>query len=189
MDCPKLYRPSVGALKSFDTETVAQSDVTIILKRMEDKIDSISADVKKLKEIACQHTVALDSVLKTMNVKPRDLKLFPINSLSQLQEFEENCENYTHVEIVSYIKQKFGGIELYKMLQAIFADTLLAKINWDGKKGKEAIQNFKLFNYFIYEALKENHSSYPEFEKKMKKAFHKAKAASYRRKNNEKLKV
>ncbi|XP_067625430.1 uncharacterized protein [Eurosta solidaginis] len=74
---PDVEIKEVSSDNSFEYGQ-AENDIAAILKRLEDKIDTISADVKTLKEIACQHAVALAAITKTPKTEPEDLNVFPV---------------------------------------------------------------------------------------------------------------
>ncbi|XP_058975682.1 uncharacterized protein LOC131806907 [Musca domestica] len=149
-------------------------------KKLENKIDLLQTEVEALKKIMCKQTILLEQVVKHIRPTSKDLKIFPINSLEELNSAEQLVNNEPESEVISYMKLKFGKDKIEKALHAMIGDNILLRVNWDGAKNKTAINKYRLFNFFYFESLRDTYETYPEFEKSFKLAFRKCKATFYR---------
>ncbi|XP_017470377.1 PREDICTED: uncharacterized protein LOC108362055 isoform X2 [Rhagoletis zephyria] len=148
--------------------------VTEALKRLEEQN-------RYLLQLASKQSVLLEEVLKVLKPKKQDLGVFPLDSVEDLEAAETLILSKNEQEVITYLRSKFGRRPIFKFIDEIFGDELILKINWDGAKNKVAINSYKLFNTFFFDALKEENLSYEAYEANFKKAFHKRKAYFYRK--------
>lgn len=70
-------------------------------KKLENKIDLLQTEVEALKKIMCKQTILLEQVVKHIRPTSKDLKIFPINSLEELNSAEQLVNNEPESEVVS----------------------------------------------------------------------------------------
>ncbi|XP_054744215.1 uncharacterized protein LOC129248611 isoform X2 [Anastrepha obliqua] len=78
--------------------------------------------------------------------------LFPIATLEKVQEVEENLKDTDYAERVSghlSIIKKIKG-EVGTVLRCIFKDELIENFNFDGLKGRHALNNLRLVSNCLY---------------------------------------
>ncbi|XP_017481351.1 PREDICTED: uncharacterized protein LOC108370514 isoform X3 [Rhagoletis zephyria] len=117
-----------------------------------------------------------------------DYKIIPFESIEAIKDVEANLENYSKGEFLEYLKMHLGRDEIAKCIPILFTKKLLLDINWDGKKQKIALKQFKFFHTYVFEAIRKKDMSFPDFETEMRKGFKIAKNKIYKNaaKNKEK---
>ncbi|XP_037942948.1 uncharacterized protein LOC119675804 [Teleopsis dalmanni] len=156
-------------------------------KLLQNQLQEINISLQNLTNVVNKQNVMLQKLTnKIMNDDEKFIRIFPIQDLYTLQHIDEELAEDSQTNIISYIKQTIGHTELSKCVKLFFSERLLEDINWDGLKGKTPIKTIKLFNTFVFEAVKNHINCYTDFENAFRKGFRNCKLKMYKKKYREK---
>ncbi|KAI8124860.1 hypothetical protein CVS40_4869 [Lucilia cuprina] len=102
-----------------------------------------------------ENTVAIRNSLK--DKCPKHIKMFPITTLKDLKELEENISEENEKEYISSIRAITGNRGLKKGLSDIVSPKVLVDFNVDGSHNKERFLNYpRLVNVLFHGTFDEN---------------------------------
>ncbi|XP_037806700.1 uncharacterized protein LOC119600513 [Lucilia sericata] len=155
-------------ISKVNSSNDVQNDITQMLALLNRKMDLLTQNNEILKhqmrDIKNQNTLVLnvlsentDAIEKSLNKNPRFLKIFPISTIEQLNEIEENINEQNEKDYISSIRAIAGQRGLKKGLSDIMTPKLLVEFNVDGSHNKQRLLNYtKFVNVLFHGTYDEN---------------------------------
>ncbi|XP_046808828.1 uncharacterized protein LOC124420169 isoform X2 [Lucilia cuprina] len=142
-------------------DILTENDI-ILKKQMKENHDILTAQLTRIQNhndlflnTLCENTIAIKNTLKDKN--PKHTKMFPISTLKELKQLEENICDENEKEYISSVRAITGNRGLMKGLSDIISPKLLVDFNVDGSHNKERFLNFpRLVNVLFHGTYDEN---------------------------------
>ncbi|KNC25534.1 hypothetical protein FF38_12954 [Lucilia cuprina] len=163
----KTHRIKLNHLE-INSSNGVQNDITQMLALLNRKMDILTQNNEILKhqmrDIKNQNTLVLnvlsentDAIEKSLNKNPRFLKIFPISTIEQLNEIEDNINEQNEKDYIASIRAIAGQRGLKKGLSDIMTPKLLVEFNVDGSHNKQRLLNYtKFVNVLFHGTYDEN---------------------------------
>ncbi|XP_023297689.2 uncharacterized protein LOC111680286 isoform X2 [Lucilia cuprina] len=155
-------------ISKVNSSNGVQNDITQMLALLNRKMDILTQNNEILKhqmrDIKNQNTLVLnvlsentDAIEKSLNKNPRFLKIFPISTIEQLNEIEDNINEQNEKDYIASIRAIAGQRGLKKGLSDIMTPKLLVEFNVDGSHNKQRLLNYtKFVNVLFHGTYDEN---------------------------------
>ncbi|XP_075160362.1 uncharacterized protein LOC142233350 [Haematobia irritans] len=130
-------------------------------------------------QIQVQHA----ELIKTKKNDDRYKKIFPLQSVEELQDLEANLINKGTEETVLEIVKKIvrnGG--LLKNLNNLLGPDIIKAFNYDWFQNKESFKTYNNINQIFFKAIEEEVVTFDAYKMQLKKAFKREKNKIYKEK-------